>query len=158
MNFEIAHVDYHRTLSYDYAFLYCMFLEIGCKRVWRLPTISELSLIVEENDDTLYWTQLIDSNSFTAKGKVIPVRDITNLSVEFAPVEFEKNLSWNGAVKYCASLNISGKTDWRLPSATEMKEIFLSDNDLDTSRYWLSTDMNILPSAVLCDISTHQAR
>lgn len=45
MTFEIAPKSTETHSSWDEANLYCMFLEVGGKKGWRLPTKEELKVI-----------------------------------------------------------------------------------------------------------------
>lgn len=42
--------------------------------------------------------------------------------IEFAPEEYCIELNWHDAKLYCFSLNIDGKTGWRLPTFDEFAE------------------------------------
>jgi hypothetical protein len=45
------------------------------------------------------------------------------MNFEIAPKSTETKLNWNDARLYCFSLNIDGKTGWRLPTNDELHEI-----------------------------------
>ena len=62
------------------------------------------------------------------------------MNFEIAPKETETILSWDDAHLYCFSLNIDGKTGWRLPTMNELREIYKSDNDFEDTWYWSSTE------------------
>ena len=55
---------------------------------------------------------------------------------EIAPVDYWQALPFEDARLYCFSLNIDGKTGWRLPSKEELVRIW-STNELDNyTLYW----------------------
>ena len=63
------------------------------------------------------------------------------MNFEIAPKSTEIKASWDDARMYCFSLNIDGKTGWRLPSKEELKSIHqsaVSDYELDL--YWSSRE------------------
>jgi hypothetical protein len=60
--------------------------------------------------------------------------------IEIAPKETEIRANWYDATLYCFSLNIDGKTGWRLPSKDELNEIYKSKNDFEPWFYWSSTE------------------
>ena len=63
------------------------------------------------------------------------------MNFEIAPKETEVELSWNEAMMYCFSVNIDGKTGWRLPSKDELHQIWKSTNDFaESNYYWSSTE------------------
>lgn len=62
------------------------------------------------------------------------------MNFEIAPKETEIQANWDDARLYCFSLNIEGKTGWRLPTKEELNEIYESDNDFEKSYYWSSTE------------------
>ena len=64
------------------------------------------------------------------------------MNFEIAPKETETILNWDDARLYCFSLNVDGKTGWRLPTKDELNEIYLSDNDFANVWYWSSTEAN----------------
>jgi hypothetical protein len=41
------------------------------------------------------------------------------MTIEIAPEEYHKKLTWNESILYCFSLNIDGKIGWRLPTRKE---------------------------------------
>ena len=55
------------------------------------------------------------------------------MKFEIAPKETEILANWDDARLYCFSLNIGGKTGWRLPTKDELSEIYQSDNDFISS-------------------------
>jgi hypothetical protein len=65
------------------------------------------------------------------------------MNFEIAPKETEIQANWDDARLYCLSLNIDGKTDWRLPTKDELNEIYESKNNFEKSYYWSSTENNV---------------
>jgi hypothetical protein len=62
------------------------------------------------------------------------------MNFEIAPKSTEVQLNWDDARLYCFSLNIDGKTGWRLPTAVELTEIHNYDNDFGIRGwYWTSS-------------------
>jgi len=61
------------------------------------------------------------------------------MKFEIAPKETEVRLTWDDAKLYCFSLNIDGKTGWRLPTAKELNDIYDSENDFEEWYHWSST-------------------
>jgi hypothetical protein len=61
------------------------------------------------------------------------------MNFEIAPKETETRLNWDDARLYCFSLNVDGKTGWRLPTQDELNEIYQSENDFEKKWYWSST-------------------
>ena len=51
---ELAPVEYHKSMSWYDALLYCQFLEIDGVTGWRLPTLLELSTLSFPVDDELH--------------------------------------------------------------------------------------------------------
>ena len=68
------------------------------------------------------------------------------MKFEIAPKSTEIQANWFDAKLYCFSLNINGKTGWRLPTKDELDEIYQSENDfeIDWDWYWSSTEYNDL--------------
>ena len=65
------------------------------------------------------------------------------MKYEIAPKSTEIQANWDDARLYCFSLNIEGKTGWRLPTKEELNEIYESTNDLEEyGWYWSSTEFN----------------
>jgi hypothetical protein len=61
------------------------------------------------------------------------------MNFEIAPKSTEIQANWDNAKLYCFSLNINGKTGWRLPTKDELDEIYQSENDFRNTFYWSST-------------------
>lgn len=68
----------------------------------------------------------------------------TENNIEISPKENETLLNYNEAIKYCQSLDIEGKSDWRLPNKEELNHIYKSENNLQKRSYWSSTEENDL--------------
>ena len=64
--------EYHKTLTYDEALLYCFSLNIDGKVGWRLPTLREIF-----KHKGLYGWYTGDDNVRNSHGMVMPVRDLT---------------------------------------------------------------------------------
>ena len=64
------------------------------------------------------------------------------MKFEIAPKSTEIEANWHDARLYCFALNIDGKTGWRLPTKEELNEIYESENDLEKSLYWSSTEFD----------------
>jgi len=62
------------------------------------------------------------------------------MNFEIAPKEYEIKANWYDAKLYCFSLNIDGKTNWRLPSKEELTVIYKSENDFRKTFYWSSIE------------------
>lgn len=62
------------------------------------------------------------------------------MNFEIAPKETEVKLNWDDAQLYCFSLNIDGKTGWRLPTKEEYNAILNSENDFRTDGYYWYSD------------------
>ena len=62
------------------------------------------------------------------------------MKFEIAPKETEIQANWDDAKLYCFSLNIDGKTGWRLPTKEELNQIYQSENDFENNWYWSSTE------------------
>ena len=67
---ERAPEEYHKTLTYEEALLYCFSLNIDGKTGWRLPTLREIFT------QGLYGWYIGDDNVRNSHGKVMPVRDL----------------------------------------------------------------------------------
>ena len=67
---ERAPEEYHKTLTYEEAVLYCFSLNIDGKTGWRLPTLREIFT------QGLYGWYSGDDNVRNSHGKVMPVRDL----------------------------------------------------------------------------------
>lgn len=61
------------------------------------------------------------------------------MNFEIAPKTTEIQANWDSAVVYCFSLNIDGKTGWRLPNRIELLNIYKEENDFDYVFYLSST-------------------
>lgn len=61
------------------------------------------------------------------------------MNFEISPKSTEIEASWDNALLYCFSLNIDGKTGWRLPTKQESIEIYESQNNFEKRNYWTST-------------------
>jgi hypothetical protein len=66
-----------------------------------------------------------------------------NMNIEIAPKSAEESCSWDTARTYCLFLNFDGKTDWRLPTKEELNQIYESDNDFRSGRYWASNEQSV---------------
>jgi hypothetical protein len=64
------------------------------------------------------------------------------MKYEIAPKSTEIESNWFDAKLYCFSLNIDGKTGWRLPTKEELNEIYQSENDCEDSWYWSAIEYN----------------
>jgi hypothetical protein len=64
------------------------------------------------------------------------------MNIEIAPKETEIQATWDNAMMYCLFLEIDGKTGWRLPTLSELNDIYNSENDFIGSYYWSSTEYN----------------
>ena len=62
------------------------------------------------------------------------------MNFEISPKSTEIRLNWFDAKLYCFSLNIDGKTGWRLPTKDELNQIYESENDYEEWYYWSSTE------------------
>jgi hypothetical protein len=62
------------------------------------------------------------------------------MKFEIAPKSTEIQANWDDARLYCFSLNIDGKTGWRLPTKEELSEIYHLENDFEDWYYWSSTE------------------
>jgi hypothetical protein len=65
---------------------------------------------------------------------------MNTMNFEIAPKSTEIKANWYDAKLYCFSLNIDGKTGWRLPTKEELNEIYESVNDFEKAWYWSSTE------------------
>jgi hypothetical protein len=63
------------------------------------------------------------------------------MKFEIAPKSTEIQANWDDARLFCFSLNIDGKTGWRLPSIFELQNIYDAPNEYDFEylHYWSST-------------------
>lgn len=59
---------------------------------------------------------------------------------EIAPKTTERTTTFKRAVSYVRSLEIDGKTGWRLPTKEELIEIYNSENNFDIWNYMSSTE------------------
>ena len=66
------------------------------------------------------------------------------MNFEIAPKAAEKSCGWDIARTYCLFLNFDGKTDWRLPTKEELNQIYESDNDFGSGRYWASNEETVM--------------
>ena len=64
------------------------------------------------------------------------------MDIEIASSDNEILATWEDAKLFCFSLNINGKTGWRLPTKEELSEIYQSVNDFEEWYYWSSTEIN----------------
>jgi hypothetical protein len=64
------------------------------------------------------------------------------MNFEIAPKSTEIQSNWDDAKLYCFSLNVDGKTGWRLPSKEELNLIYKSENDFEKLWYRSSTEDN----------------
>lgn len=62
------------------------------------------------------------------------------MTFEIAPKSTEIKVNWYDAKFYCFSLDVDGKTGWRLPTKEELNEIYQSNNDFVKRFYWSSTE------------------
>jgi hypothetical protein len=62
------------------------------------------------------------------------------MNFEIAPKETEIQANWDDANLYCFSLNIDGKTGWRLPHLNELDLIYQTENDFGDNTYWSDTE------------------
>jgi hypothetical protein len=51
------------------------------------------------------------------------------MKLEFAPAEYQRFIPMSDAILYCFSLNIEGKTGWRLPTRNELTELHHETKD-----------------------------
>lgn len=58
------------------------------------------------------------------------------MKYEIAPKSVEVKLNWTDARFYCFSLNIDGKTGWRLPSKKELDTFDMDTHQLENGYYW----------------------
>jgi hypothetical protein len=66
---------------------------------------------------------------------------MNTMNFEIAPKSTEIQANWYDARLYCFSLNIDGKTGWRLPTKQELDSIYHSENDFENNWYWSSTEL-----------------
>ena len=65
------------------------------------------------------------------------------MNFEIAPKETEIQANWDDAKLYCLSLNVDGKTEWRLPTKDELNQISIQIDLLGyfyTGGYWSSSE------------------
>lgn len=60
------------------------------------------------------------------------------MNFQIAPKSTEVKLNWEDAKLYCFSLNIDGKTGWRVPSVEELKYVMLNSDKINTTKFYLS--------------------
>lgn len=58
------------------------------------------------------------------------------MKFEIAPKSVEVKLNWADARFYCFSLNIDGKTGWRLPTKKELNMFDKTEHELEDLYYW----------------------
>lgn len=71
------------------------------------------------------------------------------MKFEIAPKETEIEATWDDAKLYCFSLNIGGKTGWRLPSKDELELIhrkYQHDHEYEHTWYWTSENSPHIPT------------
>jgi hypothetical protein len=51
-------------------------------------------------------------------------REDVKLTIEMAPKQYEKELAWDTGTMYCFSLDINGKTGWRLPTISDVQDLW----------------------------------
>jgi hypothetical protein len=162
MIIEFAPKIHEELLPYDDAVNYCKTLNIDGKYDWRLPTLTEIgyyALALDSFELDRYW--LLDDNMMY-ESKITydyeqedvsllhveelafcrPVRistaDVDILSkIEFYLVNI--CLEWDDARLYCFSLNINGKSGWRLPTIDELDALYLYGSIDSKLSYWSST-------------------
>jgi hypothetical protein len=61
------------------------------------------------------------------------------MTFEVSAPEYWKEFNYQNAKLYCFSLNIEGKTGWRLPTIEELKTI-ITGIDCESTFYWSSED------------------
>lgn len=57
----------------------------------------------------------------------------THMNLEWQKLPPQKTMSWKEAADYCASLDISGKKDWRLPTSNELLSLTCENNGVTYS-------------------------
>ena len=64
--------------------------------------------------------------------------------IEIAPLDFWRyELDWDEARFYCFSLNINGKTGWRLPTVDELTYLMRDDSGVPYRFKWVwTTDLD----------------
>jgi hypothetical protein len=67
------------------------------------------------------------------------------MKFEIAPKSTEIQTNWEDARLYCFSLNIDGKTGWRLPSVYEL-ESFTRSTNMENALYWTGTSYKSYPN------------
>jgi hypothetical protein len=56
-------------------------------------------------------------------------------NIILSSIDYEQDLKWDDAKKYCKSLNIDGFKDWRMPTRKEMKLIHEHLKDINYEKY-----------------------
>jgi hypothetical protein len=152
--FEIADISTEIKSDWDSAVEYVK--RLGNE--WRLPSINELDLIYQtENDfgDNTYWTStegngngawgqnVSNGNQFNYSKNfggnyVRPIRNLVKSKLPFviAAKAFEIKSDWDSAVEYVKTL---GK-GWRLPTKDELTLIYQTANDFGDNTYWSTTE------------------
>jgi hypothetical protein len=62
------------------------------------------------------------------------------MNVQIAPVDYWQALRFDDARLYCFSLNIDGKTGWRLPTKEELIRILSTHDTENYTLYWAQED------------------
>lgn len=64
-----------------------------------------------------------------------------NMNLEYAPIEYQKFLSYDEAYMYCFVLSIDGETGWRFPTYDEAKWLYEETSDVMWNIAWTSDDV-----------------
>ena len=161
MTIEFAPKMHERALTFDDAVDYCKKLNIDGKTDWRLPTLTEIGYYVLALDsfENQYW--LFDDNEVLS-GKLAydydkddvtlihkediancrPVRisnSDMNILSKMDYLEIDTCLEWDDARLYCFSLDVDGKTGWRLPTIEELTALYEVGLIHSKLSYWSST-------------------